>query len=177
MKWVEKICLYSPFSLLIHCITLIVLFFLKKPNCTRNFTIAVYYQLPLPVSFRQMCVDFFLSKWSLTEQQTTKTQIHMLRELSWAWLADNFKSGSTLAAGLICPPLVYSMTDSCDAKFGHSPMNIKSWGDDDWIFHMWDSQPDNILFWVCSQIVMGINESYILYRSDVQSVHMVTKVI
>ena len=99
----------------------------------------------------------------------------MLRELSWAWLADNFKSGSTLAAGLICPPLVYSMTDSCDAKFGHSPMNIKSWGDDDWIFHMWDSQPDNILFWVCSQIVIKINESCILYRSEVQSVH-ITKV-
>ena len=170
MDWVEKICLYSPFSQLIHCITLIVLFFHKKPNCSRNFTIAVYYQVSLPVSFRQMCVDFFLSKWSLTEQQTTKTQIHMLRELSWAWLADNFKSRSTLAASLICPPLVYSMTDSCDAKFGHSPMNIKSWGDDDWIFHMWDSQPDNILFWVCSQIVIKINESCILYRSEVQSV-------
>ena len=90
-------------------------------------------------------------------------------ELSWAWLADNFKSGSTLVASLICPPLVYGMTDGCDAKFGHSPMNIKSWGDDDWIFHMWDSQPDNILFWVCSQIVMKINV-FILYRSEVQSV-------
>ena len=90
-------------------------------------------------------------------------------ELSWAWLADNFKSGSTLVASLICPPLVYSMTDSCDAKFGHSPMNIKSWGDDDWIFHMRDSHPDNILFWVCSQIVMKINV-FILYRSEVQSV-------
>ena len=90
-------------------------------------------------------------------------------ELSWAWLADNFKSGSTLVASLICPPLVYSMTDSCDAKFGHSPMNIKSWGDDDWIFHMQDSQPGNILFCVCSQIVMKINV-FILYRSEVQSV-------
>ena len=90
-------------------------------------------------------------------------------EIYWP-LADNFKSGSTVVASLICPPLVYSMTDSCDAKFGHSPMNIKSWGDDDWIFHMWDSQPDNILFWVCSQIVMKINESCILYRSEVQSV-------
>ena len=151
-------------------IVLFYFFFVKKPNCTRNFTIAFFYQLSLPVSFRQMCVDFFLSKWSLTEQQTTKTQIHSRDwELSWAWLADNFKSGSTLVASLICPPLVYSMTDSCDAKFGHSPMNIKSWGDDDWIFHMRDSQPDNILFWVCSQIVMKINV-FILYRSEVQSV-------
>ena len=111
------------------------------------------HQISKKFTFANMYIDIF-SHFNFSPSR---------RNSFWAWLADNFKSGSTVVASLICPPLVYSMTDSCDAKFGHSPMNIKSGGDDDWIFHMWDlSQATNILFWVCSQIVMKINESFIL---------------
>ena len=151
-------------------IVLFYFFFIKSPIAHETSRLHFFINCLCLLVFDKCVLIFFWASDLLLNSKLLKHR-YICRdwELSWAWLADNFKSGSTLVASLICPPLVYSMTDSCDAKFGHSPMNIKSWGDDDWIFHMQDSQPGNILFCICSQIVMKINV-FILYRSEVQGV-------